>query len=194
MIAEPYRTSMTVEEYLELDRTSQDTRYEYIDSIVTLLAGGTANHSRVSINLTKLLDSALQDQPCQIFNSDMRVSISATRYVYPDVSVSCDPRDQQQGDIDIIHHPCLIVEVLSPTTEAYDRTKKFSYYRDCPSVQEVILVSTQEQAVDLYRRATDKLWTLHLFRLGDEIELTSVNVRMPIAAIYEKIVFSQGSS
>jgi len=185
---------MTVEEYLELDRTSQDTRYEYIDSIVTLLAGGTANHSRVSINLTKLLDSALQDQPCQIFNSDMRVSISATRYVYPDVSVSCDPRDQQQGDIDIIHHPCLIVEVLSPTTEAYDRTKKFSYYRDCPSVQEVILVSTQEQAVDLYRRATDKLWTLHLFRLGDEIELTSVNVRMPIAAIYEKIVFSQGSS
>jgi Uma2 family endonuclease len=184
MLAEPNSAPMSVEEYLALDRSSQDVRYEYIDGVVTMLAGGTANHSRISINIINQLYMALEGKSCQVFNSDLKVRISPTRYVYPDVSVSCDPRDQEQGDSDIMHYPSVVIEVLSLATEAHDRTKKFAYYRDCPTIQEIVLVSTQEIAVDLYRRANDKLWALHLFRAGDMVALKSINVTMPIAAIY----------
>jgi Uma2 family endonuclease len=190
MAADPRSQSISVEAYLELDRSSVDTRYEFIDGVVTMLAGGTANHSRISINIIKALDNALHGKGCIVFNSDMRVKISPTRFLYPDVSVSCDPRDQEQGDLDIISYPCIVIEVLSASTEAYDRIKKFSYYRSCPSIQEYVLVSTHEQAVDIYQRATENLWTLHLFGPGDEIEVRSLNIRFPLATIYENILLS----
>jgi Uma2 family endonuclease len=180
---------MSAKEYLDFDRASQDARYEFIDGTVTMLAGGTINHSRISINLAKTLDHALLDKPCLVYNSDMRVCISASRYVYPDISISCDPRDQEQGNIDIIYHPCVIIEVLSLHTEAYDRSKKFSFYRSCLSVQEYVLVSSQEAAVDVYQRTTENLWTLHFFGPGDEVELKSINVVIPMTAIYERIKF-----
>jgi Uma2 family endonuclease len=187
MIAKPNRFYMTVEEYLELERSSPDVRYEYIDGVVTMLAGGTANHSRICVNFGSQLYNALRSRSCQVFNSDLKVSVSATRYVFPDLSVSCDQRDlEEKGDI--IHHPCVVIEVLSPHTEANDRRQKFAYYRACPSVQEYILVSTDEQSVDVYRRATDKLWTLYLFGPGDEVELKSINVRILVAAIYEHVL------
>ena len=189
MISEPNSAAMSIEEYLALDRASLDVRYEYIDGVVTMLAGGSANHSRISVNITSQLYIALRNKSCQVFNSDLKVSISAERFVYPDVSVSCDARDQAQGSNDIIQHPCIIFEVLSPSTEAYDRTKKFMYYRECSSVKEIVFVNTQEQAVDLYRRAHEKLWVLHLFRRGDDVELKSIHVSIPIEAIYEKIRF-----
>lgn len=188
MIAKPYRDSMTVEEYLELDRASEDVRYEYIDGIVTMLAGGTNNHSRICLNFGRELSIALRGKSCEAFTSDLKVSISATRYVYPDVSVSCDQRDLQENS-DIIYSPCVVIEVLSPSTGSRDRRQKFTYYRSCLSVQEYVLVSTDEQAVDVYRRASEKLWTLHLFGRGDDVELKSIDVTVPIAAIYENVRF-----
>lgn len=189
MIAEPHQAPMSVEAYLALDRSSLDTRYEYIDGVVTMLAGGTSNHSRISVNIINQLYTALEGKSCRVFNSDLRVRVSPTRYVYPDVFVSCDADDLERGDSDIIQHACIVIEVLSPTTETYDRIKKFSYYRDCPSIQEIVLVSTQEIAVDLYRCANDKLWALHLFRSGDKVDLRCINVMMPIAAIYKYVTF-----
>lgn len=187
MIAEPHQAPMSVEEYLVLDRSSLDTRYEYIDGVVTMLVGGTSNHARISVNIINQLYMALEGKSCRVFNSDLKVRVSPTRYVYPDAFVSCAADDLERGDSDIFQHPCIVIEVLSPTTESYDRIKKFSYYRDCPSIQEIVLVSTQEMAVDLYRRASDKLWALHLFRPGDEVDLRSINVTMPIAAIYKYV-------
>lgn len=188
MIAKPYVASMSVEEYLALDRSSEDVRYEYIDGIVTMMAGGTTNHSRIGVNIVSELRTALRGKPCQVFNSDLKVSISATRYVYPDVSVSCDRRDiKEKGDI--IHSPCVVIEVLSPHTATSDRRQKFTYYRACPSVREYVLVSTDEQAVDVYRRATEKLWTLHLFEPGEDVELKSIGVTIPIGAFYENVEF-----
>src|SRR5260370_31369452 len=160
MLVDPHRLFMGVEEYLELDRNSLDARYEYIDGVVTMLAGGTTNHSRICVNVVSLLQAALRGSPCEVFNSDLRVSISSTRYVLPDASVSCDPGDLE-GEDDIIYSPCVIVEVLSSSTEATDRGKKFRYYHSCPSIQEYVLISTQEQADDFYRRASDNLWRLH---------------------------------
>lgn len=188
MLAEPYRTSMSVEEYLKLDRASQDVRYEYLDGVVTMLAGGTINHSRICVNLIGELRAALRGKACQVFNSDLKIGLSSERYVYPDVSVSCDPRDlKDRGDI--IFYPRVIIEVLSPGTATNDRHQKFTYYRACPSVQEYVLVSPDEPSVDVYRRATEKLWTLHLFEADDEVELKSIDVRIPIATIYEDVIF-----
>jgi Uma2 family endonuclease len=190
MVADPHRLYMSVEEYLELDRNSQDGRYEFIDGIVTMLAGSTTNHSRICVNMVSQLHDVLRGNPCEVFNSDLRVSISRTRYVYPDASVSCDPHDlESEGDI--IYSPRVIIEVLSPSTEAKDRGKKFGYYRSCPSIREYVLISTQEPAVDVYRRATDNLWTLHPFGPDDEIELKSLNIRFPIATLYENISFPE---
>lgn len=93
------------------------------------------------------------------------------------------------GDNEIIQHPFVVIEVLSPQTEAYDRGKKFGYFRDCPTVQEILLVSTQKQAVDLYRRATGKLGTLHPHRTGDDAELKNINVIIPIVVLHEKVKF-----
>jgi len=189
MVADPHRLFMNVEEYLALDSSSPDARYEFIDGIVTMLAGGTINHSRISVNLIVALDGLLHGKSCMICNSDMRLEISATRYVYPDISVSCDPRDQEQGDRDSIQYPCIVFEVLSASTEAYDRGRKFDYYRACPTLREYVLVDTQQQAIDLYRRQTENLWTFHPFRSGDEVELKSINVHFPINSVYENVSF-----
>ncbi len=187
MVADSHRLFMSVEEYLELDRGSLDARYEFIDGVVTMLAGGTADHSTISINVISLLRDLLRGGPCRVYNSDLRVRLAETRYVYPDASISCDSDDR--GQIDTVQSPCLVVEVLSPSTEAYDRGKKFRYYQSSSTIQEYVLVSTQEQAVDVYRRATDNLWTLHPFGPDDEVELKSINVRFPIASVYENVTF-----
>ena len=121
MVAEPDRLMMSVEDYLTLDRSSVEARYEFVDGYVYMLAGGTADHSTISINLTSLLRSS----PCRIYNSDLKVRLSQRRFVYPDASVSCDQRDR--GSSDTVQFPHLIVEVLSSSTEAYDRGRKFAY-------------------------------------------------------------------
>lgn len=189
MVADPPRLFMSVEEYLELDRNSLDARYEFIDGVVTMLAGGTADHSSICVNVVSQLHGALRGNPCQVFNSDLRVSISTTRFVYPDISVSCDPRDQEQGNSDIIHYPRVVIEVLSSSTEAYDRGRKFGYYRVCLTLQEYVLVDSQRQAIDLYRRQTENLWTFHPFGPDDEVALKSINVRFPLASLYEDVTF-----
>ncbi len=187
MVAERHQTPMSVEDYLTLDRTSLEARYEFIDGHAYLLAGGTANHSIIGVNITSTIHRLLSDSPCRIYNSDMRVRLSETRYVYPDAIVSCDAQDR--GQIDTIHYPRLAIEVLSPSTEAYDRGRKFGYYRACPTMQEYVLVDTQRQAIEVYRRETDALWTLHPFGPGDDVELASLGVHFPIAEAYRDVVF-----
>src|SRR2546421_3756307 len=191
MAADPRGLSMSVEEYLELDRNSLDTRYEYIDGYVYMLAGGTADHSTIGINVITLLHRLLHSSSCRVYNSDLRVRLSKKRFVYPDVTVSCDPRDR--GKIDIVEYPSLIVEVLSPSTEGYDRGRKFSYYRACPVLQEYVLIDAQRQAVEVFRRETENLWTLHPFGPGDTIELTSIGVSFLIDAVYENVMLPDDS-
>lgn len=186
MVAQPTRSRMSVEDYLRFDRDSTEVRYEFIDGYAYMMSGGTADHSTISINITSLLSNLLSDGPCRVYNSDMKVRLSEMRYVYPDASVSCDERDQ--GRIEIIQSPRLIVEVLSPGTEVYDRSRKFDYYRACPTIEEYVLVDTQRRAVDVYRRARKDLWTLHLFRSDDQIELASLNISFSMTALYRHAV------
>lgn len=192
MVAQPHRSRMSVEEYLTLERTNTEIHYEFIDGHVYMLAGGTADHSIISANIIRELSLALRGSPCRVYTSDMKVRISEQRYVYPDVSVSCDPRDR--GSIEALQYPRLIVEVLSPGTEAYDRGKKFSYYRACLTIEEYILVDTQQQAIDFYRREQETFWKLSPLGSDDQVKIQSLGISFPVTAIYENIMFPENNS
>lgn len=181
---------MSVAEYLALDRDSIDVRYEYIDGHVYMLAGGTIDHGTISANLIGILYQQLRGGPCRPFTSDVKVRISESRYVYPDATVSCDERDR--GQVDTLQYPRLIVEVLSPSTEAYDRGKKFSYYRACPTIAEYVLVDSQRQAVEVYRREQDHaFWRYASFGPGEQVELASISVKFPVADLYENVALQE---
>lgn len=188
MAANLHRQSMSVEDYFALEYSQLEIRYEFIDGFAYMLAGGTANHALIATNLVGILYPLLRGTSCRLYNSDMRVQLSETRYVYPAVTVSCDERDR--GAVETLRFPRLVVEILSPSTEGYDRGRKFSYYRGCPTLKEYVLIDTQLQAVDVYRRQTDNLWTLHPFGPDDEVELSSIGIRLPIAALYENVTFA----
>ena len=177
---------MSVEEYFELEENSPDTRYEYLDGYVYMMSGGTANHATISGNIYAMLRSLLRGGPCRVYNSDMKVRVSEQRYFHPDVTVTCDPRDR--GTADLIQSPCLVVEVLSPSTEAYDRGRKLQYYLACPSIEEYLLVDTRAMRVEIYRKEQKK-WIYDAFEAGDEVELAILGVRFPIADAYEDVIF-----
>lgn len=179
---EPY--SMTLDEYFELMRKNPDTKYEYLDGQVYLMAGGTANHARISTNVVRQLEDALGDGPCVVYNSDLSVRLSESRYVFPDATVTCDESDQ--GEVTTIRSPRVIVEVLSGSTEGYDRGRKFAYYRQCPILEEYVLVATDHQAVEVFR-CTENGWTAYYaYALGDAVELVSIGVKIPITAFYRR--------
>jgi Uma2 family endonuclease len=187
MVAQREPRHMTVDEWRELERANPDAKYEYIDGQVYLMSGGSLAHSRISSNTVRALEDALGSEPCYVYNSDASVSLSEARYTYPDASVSCNPRDQPTTEQVQVQAPCVIVEVLSDSTEGKDRIRKANLYRACPTIQEYVLIATKYQAVEVQRRAGDE-WTLHLFGPGDEIELASIGVRFPLATLYRGTV------
>ena len=188
VIAYPDHTRMSVEAYLQLDHESMGERYEYIDGYAYMLAGGTTDHGKISANIIYEVRVRLPESRCSVYTSDVKVRLAERRYLYPDISISCDERDD--GTRNFLQFPRLIVEVLSPSTVAYDRIQKFDYYRTCPTLEEYVLVDTQRRAVDIYRRAKQDLWTLHFFREGDNIELTSLSLTIPLAVLYRQVVLA----
>lgn len=180
---------LTPDEYFAWEE-KQLCRHEYINGEVYAMSGGTQNHSRISLKFGALLDSHLSNGNCRVFNADCRVKIVETNdYTYPDVSVSCDQRDKTTAQY--ITYPCLIVEVLSESTEAYDRGNKFFRYRQNPELQDYLLVSSQDIAIDLYRKNANGRWEILSFRAGDSVELQSINLTFPIEQVYRGIDFSE---
>ena len=142
---------MTIDEWRELERTSHDIKHEYIDGHVYAMSGGSLAHGRIGLNACLALENALlaSNKPCFVYNSDVATHLSPTRYTYPDASVTCDDRDQPAPDKTEVEAPCVIVEVLSDSTEAYDRGRKLGFYRSCPTIQEDVIVATKYQAVEI---------------------------------------------
>jgi Uma2 family endonuclease len=186
MATHPLQSYITVEEYFDLCRNNHDQHYEYIDGQVIMLAGGKLNHARIARNIIVALDILFPDGTCQAFTSDAIVRISPTRYVLPDVAVTCDELDHQNNDY--IQFPCVLFEVLSPSTEAKDRGQKLNWYRACPTIKEYVLVNTREPLVELYRREKDPMWSYLTFEEKDEVPLTSLNITLPVHMIYRNIV------
>ncbi len=177
----------TPEEYFAWEE-QQLHRHEYIDGEVYAMTGGTINHSQVASNFNRLLGNHLRGSGCKTLNSDARVNIlESSDYVYPDVSVTCDARDKTNTQY--ITYPCLIVEVLSSSTEAYDRGNKFKLYRRNHCLQEYVLVDAETMAIELFRKV-DNNWSIIDYEPGDVVELTSVKLTFPIEQVYEDIVFS----
>jgi Uma2 family endonuclease len=182
----------TPEEYFVWEE-QQLERHELIDGRVYAMSGGTINHGRISIKITAMLDSHLDNSPCITGNSDVRINIlETTDYSYPDASVTCDERDK--ANTQYITYPCLIVEVLSDSTEAYDRGEKFYRYRCNPILQEYVLISAKSIAIDLYRKNAAGEWVITQYRDGDVIELKSINLSFPIKQVYRGIVFERSTS
>jgi len=117
----------------------------------------------------------------------VKIKLPRMNYVYADASVSCDQRDF--ADPEFMYHPRVIVEVLSPSTEALDRGEKFESYRECPSVQEYVMVNTSRQAIEVCRREKNNFWSFQTLKLGATVELTSLGIHFPVADAYEKVVF-----
>ena len=171
-----------VEDFALLESDPEHS-YEYLDGYIYMMTGGTPDHSIIGSNIGRILGNLLQGRRCIVYNSDLYVELSENYRVCPDVTVSCDPRDR--GAKEAIRYPSLVVEVLSPTTEARDRGKKSLQYRSSPTIQEYLLVNTESPIIELFRREKNGFWMLNTLGLNDSIELTHLGVRFPVAEVYQ---------
>jgi Uma2 family endonuclease len=187
----PYER-MSFEEYLVLVGHDSEHAYEYLDGRVYMMTGGSPDHAIIGSNLNALRQTFLHGRRCIVYNSDVYAQLSEQYRVCPDVTVSCDPRDR--GAQDAIRYPSLVVEVLSPTTEARDRGQKSFQYRSCPSIQEYLLISSEFPLVEIFRREKQGFWSLYTLDLNDTIELTSLGLRFPVAEVYQNTSFLEASN
>ena len=172
-------------DYLLWEAT-QTVRHEFIDGEVFALAGAEDRHMTVGGNLYMALRQHLGGSPCRTFISDMKLHVAAAnQYFYPDVMVTCS--DQDKASPLVKAEPKLLVEVLSPSTAAYDRGLKFSCYRALPSLQEYALIDLDRRATDCYRKGADGLWVLHPFAGGETVELASVVLTISAATLFAEV-------
>jgi Uma2 family endonuclease len=173
---------LTPEEYFTWEE-QQLEKHELIGGQVYAMTGGSVNHSRIAIRFTTMVDIHLDASSCITGNSDLRVNIVGTNnYTYPDVSVTCDDRDKTTTQY--ITYPCLIIEVLSKTTEAYDRGGKFRMYQNNPVLKDYLLVSSTAIEIDLYHKNDAGQWMIINYGEGDTIQLKSINLSFPIEQVY----------
>lgn len=180
---------LSPEDYLAAEAASP-TKHEYRDGDVYAMAGGTDAHNQITGNLYALLRAHLRGRGCRTYFADIKARIETiNRFYYPDVMVTCDERDTALSTYK--QHPCLIVEVLSESTEAFDRGDKFADYRQLDSLQEYVLISQTRQQVEVFRRSAEGLWVLHPYGTGDQIVLASVAWEGNMADLYEDVSFAE---
>ena len=188
MSAQP-QSFLTAQDYLVWER-QQDTRHEYFDGQIFAMTGASRAHNVLCANVLASLHGQLRGKPCEIYANDMRVKVSETgMYTYPDVVVACrEPRFEDQT-VDTLLNPVLIIEVLSDSTERYDRGAKFAHYRSLPSLQEYLLVSQTECRVEHYTRQPGNHWLLTEHQnLANRIDLNSLGSHLILSEIYERIL------
>lgn len=181
---------MTKAEYLEWEDT-QEANFEYIAGWVRCMSGGTAEHSRVKVNLVRILDELTDGSNCLTFDADMRVQCDDEKLTYPDAAVACgDVKFADAKKRDLLN-PVLVAEVLSPSTEGYDRGEKFEHYASIASLKHYMLVSTVKPAVTLYSRENDH-WRVDLIvGLDAAVSLESIGIELPIAELYRRVEFPE---
>lgn len=188
MIASPDKHFMAPALYLDWE-AQQESKYEYVDGVAYAMTGGTIPHNAIAINLIAALRDHVRGSSCRVLGADAKVGITEQGpFFYPDVLVTCDERDRRA--IKFVQFPCLVVEVLSQTTEAYDRGAKFSQYRRLESLREYVLVSSEQISVDLFRLNERGKWELTPYTAGDTIQLTSVDFEFAIDLLYEDVELS----
>ena len=166
--------AMSVEDYVQLDQQTPEARYKYIDGVARLMSGGSVAHARIARNVANAIDNHLLSGPCTTFPSDVQVLIGIKssgkdHYVYPDVTVSCDIDDRRRDNM-LIRSPQLVIEVLSPSTEHLDRGKKLAAYKQCSTIEEIVLINQFAQIVEVYHRENEENWRYQLYGPGTTID------------------------
>ncbi|MDE2398033.1 MAG: Uma2 family endonuclease [Burkholderiales bacterium] len=175
---------LTLQAYLAWEN-EQPEKHEFHRGEVFAMVGARRIHGRVVANLARALGNGLAGSPCQVFVESMKVQIAEDTVLYPDLFVTCDPADLATELI--FRAPRLVVEVLSPGTQAYDRSAKFALYRRIPALQEYLLVDPETRRVESFRRGADDLWVLHDMSDGDAVEAASIGARMSLADVFAGI-------
>lgn len=191
MIASPSSGYISSEDYLKEERNSP-IKHEYRRGDVYAMAGASNTHVLIAGNLFALLRNHLRGSGCLTYIADTKAHIeSINTYYYPNVMVSCDQRDRAFDNF--LRYPCLIVEVLSSTTEAFDRGDKFADYRHLESLQEYVLISQTRMSVECFRRNSEGQWVLYPYQGDDQIHLTSVDFQCAVRDFYEDVILSPQS-
>lgn len=185
----PPHARYTWKDYLTLEESSE-VKHEFFDGQIYAMAGGTAEHSALAVSMTVALSEQTKRGRCRVFNSDLRVRVEASGLgTYPDLSVVCaEPRFDPDSNRTTLLNPTVVVEVLSDSTEDYDRSTKFAHYRSIPSLQEYVLVGHRERLIEVFRRPEgDGEWIRTQARVGERVQLTSVDAGLEVDEIYSGV-------
>ena len=185
------KTKLTPEEYLEIERKSEE-RHEYFGGEIFAMPGENRNHSLISVNLNGLLWQYLKGKDFEAYINKMRVFVPETGlYTYPDLVVVCGEPKFQDDILDTLLNPVLLIEVLSDSTEGYDRGKKFQHYRSIESLQEYVLVTQDEARIEKYVKSGDGFWVLSdAAGMEAEIKFDSIDCLIALSEVYDKIDFT----
>ena len=189
----------TIDAYLALERTEEE-RHEYLDGCVYAMAGESPDHGRICVNLTRRLAAQLDGSGCEVFSKDLKVRCGPLPrpggslqglFAYPDLVVVCGALQFHDQARDVLLNPRVIVEVLSPSTEAFDRGEKFRRYRTwLPTLSDYMLVAQESPLIDHYHRQEEGTWTLHALEgLQAHLHLETIGCTVPLAEVYDRIVF-----
>lgn len=177
----------TREAYLEMERAS-DVKHELHDGEIFAMSGARRAHNLITGNVGAELRAALRGRPCEAYLNEMRVSYPPqTRYLYPDAAVVCGPPRFEDETLDTLLNPVVVFEVLSKSTERFDRGKKFEHYRAIPSLREYVLLAQTEANVEQFTRQDDGTWLMRALRAGEMLRLTSIDVSLAVDALYERV-------
>ena len=177
----------TYAEYLAIELKT-NLRHEYVDGEIRAMSGGTLRHCKLRTNLTGLLNSSLGDGPCQVYDSDLKIFVDSVRLAtYPDAAIICGPLETHPEDKNAVTNPRVLLEVLSPSTESWDRGGKFLSYQEIPSLQEYLLLSPDEPRVERYTRQEDGSWRYQRYGAGDTVPIEAAGVELPLERLYRNL-------
>lgn len=184
----------TSQQYLELERKA-DYKSEYINGHIIAMSGASRQHNLITGNVFREVSQQLRGRPCEAYINDMRVKVSHTGlYTYPDVVIACGEIQFEDAETDTLLTPTVIVEVLSPSTEAYDRGEKFAHYRRLASLQEYLLVAQDKVRIERYVRQGDQWILSEVSDLNDTLHLAAVDCTIALQDIYDKVQFIEDNT
>ncbi|KJH72444.1 Uma2 family endonuclease [Aliterella atlantica] len=178
-------TYISFPDYLKAEESSK-VRHEYLNGQIFAMTGGSREHNLITLNIGTRLRTHLRGKSCQVFVSDMKVRIEKDDVTYyPDVVVTCNPQDREKF---FLTKPCLIVEVLSPSTESIDRREKLMAYRKLEDLQEYVIVSQDNVEVEIYQKDPQGNWSRQILGRNDLINLNSVDLQLAMTEVYEDVI------
>ena len=189
MSAVALQPRLTTEQYLDLERKASN-KSEYLSGHIYAMAGASREHNLITVNISSGLHVQTRNGPCEVYANDMRLKISQTDlYTYPDVTVVCDKPRFEDTQFDTLLNPIVLVEVLSPSTEAYDRGEKFAHYRRLESLQEYILFAQDRARVEHYLRQGEQWLLTEVSDLDGVLNLVSIRCNLSLGEIYANVEF-----